>query len=381
MHDFHAPTFVLIAGLVSALMGWVLLALRRNYPPDIEGLREWGLACLACACATLIYKLETLLGRSITSISGAALMLLGFVLFYSGSARFWQQREHLRWMAAWSVVAWVAMVIFSVVWPDYRGRASALALGLAGITAAHFWVVWRHAKGLGGALVKAVTGVQCAVLVLRGISTWWVDAPDTTRFAPGLIQTIYLATFAISALMMSVSAQLVSSERVRRMLENLATHDSLTGVLVRRAWLQAAGREWARWQRNGSPMAVLMLDIDHFKRVNDQHGHAVGDAVLKHFAQEVRDLLRPFDRLARYGGEEFIVLAPDTQNEGALGMGQRICQTVADRAAQAGLPAVTVSVGAAVADAGDTSLDALVARADAALYRAKQAGRNRVVVD
>ena len=156
-------------------------------------------------------------------------------------------------------------------------------------------------------------------------------------------------------------------------VERLATSDALTGLANRRQFDETLAREVARSRRSGAPLALAVVDIDHFKRVNDEHGHQVGDEVLRELAAALRRVVRTEDLVARYGGEEFVVLATDATVDDAEVLGGRLraaARTVAT------LP-VTISVGVAGLRAqGDGAT--LVAHADAALYRAKAEGRDRV---
>ena len=132
------------------------------------------------------------------------------------------------------------------------------------------------------------------------------------------------------------------------------------------------------------PVSVMMLDIDQFKAVNDTHGHDAGDEVLRGMGERVHGNLRGFDTAVRYGGEEFVVLMPDAPSSAAAAAGVRLCKAIAGSPFKVsdladGLP-VTVSIGVATAMAGSETLEQLVKRADEALYEAKNAGRNRVVV-
>ncbi|WP_019915834.1 sensor domain-containing diguanylate cyclase [Methyloversatilis discipulorum] len=156
--------------------------------------------------------------------------------------------------------------------------------------------------------------------------------------------------------------------------------DHLTGLLNRRAFVEAVELEMQRWARFPRPLSLVMIDADHFKRINDQYGHAAGDAVLRHLAAGMTATFRAMDVLARFGGEEFVVLLPDTTLEGAAVVAQRLCQLLATQAVEVGGQAVryTVSAGVAAMDADVSDFDALMQRADEALYAAKAAGRNRV---
>ncbi len=162
-------------------------------------------------------------------------------------------------------------------------------------------------------------------------------------------------------------------------LEVLATQDPLTGVYNRRRVLERLEEELEHSRRGEVPLSVCMLDVDHFKEINDAHGHQAGDAVLRDIATSLAATLRSTDSLGRYGGEEFLLVLPHTPLEGALEKADRVRHAV--RACRAGQDtAVTVSIGVATWRPGDT-LDALVARADAALYEAKTGGRDRVVLE
>jgi diguanylate cyclase (GGDEF)-like protein len=160
----------------------------------------------------------------------------------------------------------------------------------------------------------------------------------------------------------------------------MATRDSMTGALNRRAFFARAAVEWARSLRSRRPLAVVTSDIDFFKKVNDSHGHHVGDLVIKDYASRAGQQLRVPDILARFGGEEFVFLLPDTGKAEAVKVAERIRREIAKRGSKK-LPAYTVSLGVAVAqgEPGQAAdIEALIAEADAALYRAKQGGRNRV---
>ncbi|MEZ5623069.1 MAG: GGDEF domain-containing protein [Burkholderiaceae bacterium] len=155
-----------------------------------------------------------------------------------------------------------------------------------------------------------------------------------------------------------------------------ARTDALTGVLNRHGLEQRFDIEHARAQRYGRPIGVVVADIDHFKQVNDGHGHATGDIVLREFAQLLRRNVRADDIVARWGGEEFVVVAPESDEDGAAALAEKLRAAVT--AHGFALPApLSASFGAA-ALADDEGLDGVVARADAALYHAKAAGRNRV---
>ncbi|MEW6333984.1 MAG: GGDEF domain-containing protein, partial [Thermodesulfobacteriota bacterium] len=181
----------------------------------------------------------------------------------------------------------------------------------------------------------------------------------------------------------------IRNARLYNRIEQISITDELTGIYNRRGFFQLGEREFERALRFERPLAVLMLDIDHFKRVNDTHGHPIGDQVLRALADLIRQETRGIDVAGRYGGEEFALLLSETDLSLAVQIAERLRQSVE----ALGIPVrrpdhgggtidlrVTVSIGVALMSPGFPGLDGLIGRADQALYRAKDAGRNRVSV-
>lgn len=170
--------------------------------------------------------------------------------------------------------------------------------------------------------------------------------------------------------------------RAEAELQRLVDTDDLTGALTRRRFLALAAEEIVRSVRYGRPLSLLMLDLDHFKTVNDTHGHATGDRVLREVTAACVGSLRGNDRFARLGGEEFAALLPETAADGAIRLAERLRAAVAATAVATATEPVRLTVSVGVAERGpDDGLDDLLRRADRRLYLAKQAGRDRVVAD
>lgn len=182
---------------------------------------------------------------------------------------------------------------------------------------------------------------------------------------------------ARGALGAAILRDMSEQERDKTELLRLSTTDPLTGLCNRRSLLELAGHEVARARRHGTPLALLVLNMDHFKAINDRQGHAEGDRVLVRLADCLRGELRASDVAGRLGGEEFAVVLPDSPLAGALEVAERIRRCV-ETAREARPPCATVSIGVAELLPGE-SLDDLLRRADRALYGAKATGRNRIV--
>ena len=197
------------------------------------------------------------------------------------------------------------------------------------------------------------------------------------------MQVLTYAVGSVLPVVGTLGFLLMCTERSQRELERAARVDFLTGCYNRRAIEELATRAIAGARRHGMPLAVLVLDIDHFKRINDELGHAVGDAALVESVARIRESLRAEDVLGRLGGEEFIVLMPNTDMASAVSAGERI------RLGFCSLPlvmdghrrAVTLSIGVATLSPADRQFSQLLQRGDRAMYAAKSAGRNLVNAD
>jgi len=168
--------------------------------------------------------------------------------------------------------------------------------------------------------------------------------------------------------------------RAQEALRELATHDPLTGLLNRRASFDSLLAELNRGCRTGNPVCLVMADLDHFKRINDTHGHQTGDEVLCEVARRMQSSLRPYDTLGRFGGEEFLLVLPGCKLEDGVKLAERICHLIRCEPVKARNQPIDVSISLGVAVANSpvpAELEALLGSADAALYRAKEAGRNR----
>ena len=174
-----------------------------------------------------------------------------------------------------------------------------------------------------------------------------------------------------------------SQKQTEVALRELSRRDPLTGVANRRYFFERASQEFARATRSTGALSIALVDIDHFKQINDRHGHAAGDEMLKFLCHSSQHLLREMDIFARIGGEEFAVLLPDTSLEGATDLATRLRQTIAG--SELSLNGVqincTISVGVATLRLTDTCPEESLSRADSAMYRAKRNGRNNVQIE
>ena len=227
--------------------------------------------------------------------------------------------------------------------------------------------------------------VALALMVLRRVDPLVGLLDDTSgHYANALVGLLISGLMLVGVI--GLRSLFMNLRRQERELVRLATTDPLTQVNNRRHSLGLLRRELVRQQRTGRPLAVLGLDLDFFKAVNDNHGHAVGDAVLVAVCNASRETLRAMDIFGRLGGEEFVAILPETDEAQAFALAERLRKHIANLeiAAPGTTVRITVSIGIAIATGKSTDVDASVtrvlSRADAALYSAKAAGRNRSLV-
>ena len=374
-------TFLLVANLFGMLCALVLWVQARSFPDDIGGLRDWAMAVVLIGCASGLASLRGILPDGVAIVAASGMLLLGQLLLIIGLQRYSGR------VPAWRpALDGIGAVLILVVWltygtHNYQGRIFVMALAHIGFFSAGAFLAWRAAPtGFGSRFLSAFFLLGAAVAVWR-IATLSIAVDETDEiFDHNLIQQVYLGMFSLGVLGLSIGFILLANERLRVELEFMATRDPMTGAFNRRAFFGRAGVEWARSMRSRRPLAAITSDIDFFKKVNDTHGHHIGDLVIKDYARRAAQMLRLSDILARFGGEEFVILLPDTGMAEAQQVAERIRREIETRRDKA-LPAYTVSLGVSVAqgDAGQAAdIEALLAEADAALYRAKQGGRNRV---
>jgi len=284
-------------------------------------------------------------------------------------------------------LAGLVMLAVGVAWagppPVFEGvfNASGALVAIA-VTVAQFRVVGRRGSRTENAILASLV-TYSGVWTMRLAFTLASDGSRSfhASHVPAAIEPWVGVFYGTIPIVIAVLTLALVNERLAARLRELAQTDELTGALSRRALRERAPELIARQQAGGKLVATLMLDIDHFKGVNDRHGHAAGDAVLRRAAQLLASHLRSDSVVTRYGGEEFAVLVPVTGLDDARAVAERLRRAFeADEVDFEGASiAVTISVGLAMM-AGTEVLDDALRRADAALYRAKHGGRNRVDV-
>lgn len=368
-------TVLLLAGIIGGMMAVVLLFMRRNYPASIRGLGEWATAAALIFLSALMLGARDAIPDLLSIVAGNLLLLAGLALSHVGSQKFLGSPP---WTRLWAgvILATVPLLLwYTFVHPHYGFRMLAISLLIMVMTAAHAWTLLRHGAPSfatflsGGALL-----VQTLAQATRFVSAFSAT-PDSALFLLSPAHTWLLSTYAFCMLTLCIGAILMATDKLRAEFEHQASHDSLTGALTRRAFLDACAQELERGRRKDRVCSLLILDLDHFKNINDSYGHQAGDRVLVDFVRRVIGLLRRPDQFGRFGGEEFVALLPETSPTEAMVVAERIRAEVERTLVQ---PGCTVSVGVASSAPGEAAIDTILSRSDEALYAAKAAGRNCV---
>jgi len=379
MLPLDVPTMLLMTAAASATMALSLAAVR---PERREGMGLWALALVL---HTVTYLLFTLRGSASTwaSVVLANTLLAGtFALALAAVRQF--QGHGLPWRCMLVPVLAMAL-LFAWFQDDYRACVMAAGVVPPLQVAMVLWALWRPkppAQMRGAVLLTVGLGLQAVLLAVRGALAAMHSIPTQGLLRTDGVQSLtFMAAFVV-VILASLGFILMAKDRADASNHYFATRDSLTGLFNRRALLLAARRDVALAARSREPYALMMVDIDHFKAVNDGHGHQVGDQILCHVAGLLSARLRAQDMVGRYGGEEFLVLLPNTAQHAAAELAETLRSAVAQTPCQREGRAITATVSIGVCGGqlhGTEDWDRLMRCADQALYAAKAAGRNRVV--
>lgn len=383
MYLLDPRTTVLIGGITCGLMAFVLTMLTRAAPLPVPGMRTWAIGAWLVFIALILLGLRDWITPLASVTLGNSALLLASIVWLAGTRQHFASPMRWTYWLAVLVLAALALTWFVYGEKSFRVRVVIVAGFSAYINICHALVLLRthrsehFRKGIGAALTASWLAVLGLVYFLRMLHASVLPQGDSGLLTQDIVQIIYTGSFTICDLMLAIGFATMASDYVRAMVEDQAMRDPLTGTFNRQALVKYLEREFAQGIRGNHAFSVVMLDVDHFKKINDKYGHPVGDQVLIQLCRRIEGLIRPYDVLARYGGEEFFIVMPGTPLPAALLAAQRILVD-AVRVSDSSLPDFTISMGVAEWRPTDLSIAALISRADVALYLAKENGRNRI---
>jgi diguanylate cyclase (GGDEF)-like protein len=381
--NLDVNTLFLVTIYVEAILGLLLLfAWAQN--TAITAVAWWGFADLLRAASVALFGLYGSVPSLISIDFANALLLTSFAVTWTGARLFDHRNVQPAWLFAGAAVWLIACRI-----PGIGDSFDLRVLLSSGIIAAYIWATaFEFWRGRSEPLVSRWPAIfilfaHGALYLLRtplGAMLPWLSNGNQ------VFESVWLTVLSFEALLLTIAIAFIllamAKERTEYRHKTAALVDPLTGVSNRRAFLQDGEAHLKRQTADPGPTAVMLLDLDNFKSINDRFGHAVGDRVLEIFADVSSGCLRHIDVFGRLGGEEFAALLRDTTSEQAFAVAEQIRTSFADAAREVdGRPvAGTVSIGLVIGQDAVLDLSALLAQADHALYRAKNVGRNRVEV-
>ncbi len=379
--DIPTLTAVITATALLIGAGMLLFASLRGI---FGGYRQMGLAYILLGIGSGLIALRGLVPDPLSIVLANALIVAGLVRLVRGLARFTGGRDLPSWLG-YALIGLTVLVqhLLSAVHDDISLRIVFMSLMMMLLLGKCALVLRQDPREPPLASRRTAMGIcaAAALVALCKIPALALLPPGPDYAQAGPVQSLSLFAYLLFLLISAFSIAWMSMQRYEMRLRDLARLDALTGLLNRRALMEAAASRLALAQRFGRPLALVMFDIDDFKAVNDTHGHQAGDAVLQGVAALLHQQMRSHDIAARFGGEEFLLLLPETEKSAARRLAERLRLRIAEHewSEWDGLR-ITASFGVASYGPDAKDWDALLGAADKALYRAKGEGKNLVAL-
>lgn len=364
--------------LLTMVYSIAFLGMRRMYR-HLPGTGSFALGFFSGFLGCILILLRSGVPNSVAVVVEHSLIFSTFVLFYRGILLFFRSPRTTRFLSILCAVALLLLTYFSAVEDRVAARiviVSCVLLVSRGLIAVELFHQARQRSILN--VFAALMAAYASFGAVRTIVTFLHGPPydfmQTSRFqTPSLVVNLLFICIIGLFFLLMLSSELVA------IVEAQSLYDHVSGALNRRGIDQRLALELVRAERNGYELAVALIDIDHFKQINDTAGHAAGDAALKQVVEVISSRLRSYDFFGRYGGDEFLLVFSQTSYEDALRIAERIEHAVSGLAVSRFALPITLSIGLTFARPCETAVSTL-ARADRALYNAKRAGRNCIRV-
>ncbi|RSF06075.1 GGDEF domain-containing protein [Achromobacter aegrifaciens] len=372
---------LLIAALAGVLALCVLGSLARS---GMAGIKEAIRANLLTLAAFGLYAFQVTEAPLWVSVMAAnTAVALALCAYYTGLRRLVGLTVPKRLMALASCTALLALAYYTYIDPQVGPRMVVMSWLMFGFMVAIAMTVKRgmpmNRSRYSYHFVRVVALISALVCATRAVVYMFDIAIAQALLLPTAWNVAFMTLGVLTMPCLTLGTIMIIHDRMLADREQEASTDFLTGLMSRKAWWLQAARYCAQALRTRRPLTLLLLDIDYFKRINDTHGHAAGDAVLRHFGLLATATLRTGDHVGRVGGEEFAVLFPDMRSDAVMDVAERLLDSVRRTPCAHGGSTISYTFSAGVADwMPGESLQAFFERADRKLYASKSAGRNRI---
>jgi diguanylate cyclase (GGDEF)-like protein len=352
----------------------VFFCMKRIYP-YLRGAGSVALAFFAATIANVLLLLSGSVPAFVSIVVSHSLLLSAFVLFYTGVLHFFKSPRRIRYTWALTIISSALIVYLVLSHDNTRALTYVIAISFFLVRGVIAVEIFRQAADRIFLKIFAYLMAGYAVFALNRVIFLLVYGAPPNQNQRAILQTVSVLLSVSYVFLIGLSFLLMLCGELLTLVKDESERDLLCGVLNRRGIEQKLDTELKRAGRSGQNLSIALIDIDHFKTINDYAGHAAGDTALRDVVSAISSRMRVYDYLGRFGGDEFLLIFPHTSSSDALVVSSRIEQSVRELSIpDAELP-LTISIGLTQATRGEIA-GPFLARADKALYNAKNAGRN-----
>lgn len=379
--NFHIPTAMQLTATMSMIIGVALALTVTGYPKSLrQPMRLWVRGLLIQPFSFVLFSLKGHVPDWLSIIVGNTLLVVAFA-HVAQALRIYNRKPPLNLlMLALCGITVIGEILLTYVWPSLNGRIMLVSLVLSVQAGIGSDALYRGRQRITRPehMVAIMLLVGIFIMMARALYVSESGLFELTMFSP--MQGIVFTYGSLLPVIATSGFLLMCGERLNEDLSRLATIDSLTGVYNRRTMTELANKAIAASKRHGRALSLLILDIDRFKRINDEFGHEAGDLALRRVVEIMREVLRESDLIARLGGEEFVAILPDSNESSAQILAERLREKLASSDFSiSGWPVpLRASIGVGSLGPAISDLETLLRETDRAMYAAKRGGRNRV---
>jgi diguanylate cyclase (GGDEF)-like protein len=384
MEGFDIRTLALTNLILSVLLGLGSFVFAKIHL-SFRGFYQLGLGYFLVALGFILIALRLHINDFLSIVFANFLVASGLTIIIIGILNFlhYPKQQFIKVSVLLLIVLLLLFYYYTFFQSSVNARIIIVSSFICGQTLFAAYKTYWHSSSANRIFLRflAISCLFCGLSFLLRVFVTLTSEPINNFMNAGLVHAVWIIAIQLFVITSCLSLSWSAGQELAQKLEIQASIDSLTNLYNRRAFEEFAKKEINRAQREQTTIAIILMDIDLFKQVNDTHGHQMGDKVLKEFSQRLKDSLRQYDILARYGGEEFMLLLPDTNIDTALTIAEKLRVTILQPVFNVNTSPrleVSASFGVACACADVIDWEILVGEADRALYKAKENGRNKV---